>query len=494
MAAVLGLLAVVLLILGTAFFVAAEFALVAVERSRLETMAAGGSRSAKRALAMTKVLSFHLSGAQLGVTLVSVVLGFVAEPTIATLIEPLLRSSLGERNAAGVSIAIALALATVLSMVLGELIPKNLVIARPERAVLRLARPLQMFSKAFSPIITLANGTANWVLRRLGVEPQEELASVRSLEELELVFRSSGAEGELAEGSITLLTRSIRFGEKTAADALVPRLAIVALTEADTVADLVARAVATGHSRFPVQGADLDDIRGVVHVKDVYRLPFAARATTPISEIMTEAFAVPESRDLESLLSELREVGTHMAVIVDEYGGTAGIVTVEDLLEEIVGEIDDEHDPTSEPVTSAAPGSWLLPGTLHPDEVREATHFEVPEGEYETLAGFLLDCLGHIPDVGELVERDGWQFEVVEMDRRRIATVRAVAPPEDVEDPPAVAADGGGSNGSGGLDASMAGQASGATRLSASTTTSGASTSGSTALRAPPHLDDQVPI
>jgi len=429
---VVGLLAVFLLILGAAFFVAAEFSLVAVERTRLESMAASGSSRAKRALAMSRSLTFHLSGAQLGVTLMSIMLGFVAEPTIARLIEPPLRGPLGDHTATGVSIALALALATVFSMVAGELIPKKLVIARPVRAVLVLARPLRVFSLLFAPVIKVASGTANWLTRRLGVEPQEELASVRSLEELELVFRLSNKEGDLPAPSLALLTRSIRFGEKTAADALVPRVAIEALASDETVQDLVERAVGTGHSRFPVFGVDLDDIVGVVHVKDVFRLATDVRGTTAVTEIMVDAFPVPETRDLESLLSELRAIGTHMAVVVDEYGGTAGIVTVEDLLEEIVGEIDDEYDPATVPVTSVA-GTWILAGTLHHDEVLDACGFELPDGEFETLAGFLLDRLGHVPDVGESLDVDGWTFEVAEMDRHRIAAVRAVAQTDDLQ-------------------------------------------------------------
>ncbi len=429
-AAVVGLAAVFLLICGTAFFVAAEFSLVAVERSRLESLAASGSRRAKRALGMSRALSFHLSGAQLGVTLVSIMLGFVAEPTIARLIEPSLSGPLGDKTAGGVSIAIALALATVLSMVAGELIPKKLVIARPVRAAMALALPLRVFSVLFAPVIRLANGTANWLARRLGVEPQEELASVRSLEELELVFRMSNKEGELPAQSLSLLTRSIRFGEKTVADVLVPRVDVQALATDDTVADLVLRAVDTGHSRFPVYGVDLDDIVGVVHVKNVFGLQTDARRTTSITEIMAEPFVVPETRDLESLLAELRAVGTHLAIVVDEYGGTAGIVTVEDLLEEIVGEIDDEHDPATVPVTSVA-GRWILAGTLHHDEVLEACGFEMPDGEFETLAGFLLDRLGHIPDEGEEVPVDGWHFEIAKMDRHRIAAVRVLASRDD---------------------------------------------------------------
>jgi CBS domain containing-hemolysin-like protein len=362
-------------------------------------------------------------------------LGFIAEPSIAQVIEPALKGPLGERSAAGVSIALALALATTLSMVAGELIPKKLVIARPVPAALALALPLRAFSVLFAPVIKVANGTANWLARRLGVEPQEELASVRSLEELERVFRTANEEGELPSQALALLTRSIRFGEKTVADALVPRVDMDALSSEDTVADLVLRAVETGHSRFPVSGVDLDDIVGVVHVKNVFGMPIDARRTTPITEIMAEPFIVPETRDLESLLTELRAVGTHLAIVVDEYGGTAGIVTVEDLLEEIVGEIEDEYDPATLLVTSVA-GTWILAGTLHHDEVMEACGFEMPEGEFETLAGFLLDRLGHVPVEGEKLAVAGWTFEVAEMDRHRIAVVRAVAQPDPAASPP----------------------------------------------------------
>jgi CBS domain containing-hemolysin-like protein len=193
----------------------------------------------------------------------------------------------------------------------------------------------------------------------------------------------------------------------------------------ETVAGLAAKAAATGHSRFPVVGVDLDDVRGVVHVKDVYRVPFSERATTSVEAIMLPAFVVPETRDLADLLVDLRRQGTHLAVVVDEHGGTAGIITLEDVLEEIVGEIDDEHDrPVPHLTVVTRAGEWLLDGSLHPDEVFDACGFRVPEGQYETLAGFVLDQLGRIPEVGEGFEHDGWRVEVAARDRLRVATVR----------------------------------------------------------------------
>jgi CBS domain containing-hemolysin-like protein len=247
---------------------------------------------------------------------------------------------------------------------------------------------------------------------------------VRSLEELELLIRSSGEEGTLEPKALTLLTRSIRFGTKDAAAALVPRRSVDVLTMDDTVAGLAARAVATGHSRFPVVGADLDDVRGVVHVKDVYRVAFAARSTTSVQEIMAPAFVVPETRGLGDLLADLRGLGSHLAVVVDEHGGTAGIITLEDVLEEIVGEIDDEHDRPAPRLTGVLrPGEWRLDGSLHPDEVFDACGFEVPDGDYETLAGFVLDQLGRIPDVGDGFDFAGWKVEVAARDGLRVSTV-----------------------------------------------------------------------
>jgi CBS domain containing-hemolysin-like protein len=277
-------------------------------------------------------------------------------------------------------------------------------------------------------LIRLLNRAASGTVRRLGIEPQEELASVRTLEELELLIRSSGETGTLDPEAFTLLTRTLRFNDKTAADALVPRLSVVYVHPDDSIPTLIARSLETGFSRFPVCGTDLDDIVGVVHVKDVYRLPIERREDSTVADIMTEPFVVPETRDLASLLIELR-TGSHLAIVVDEYGGTAGIITLEDVLEELVGEIDDEYDRTLSPLTTVLPeGTYELPGTLHPDEVREACGFEIPEGEYETLAGFVLDRLGRIPKEGEGFSHEGWWIEVAEMDRRRIARVRLRAP------------------------------------------------------------------
>lgn len=421
----LGLAAVLLLILATGFFVAVEFALVAVDRSRVDRDATGGSLGAKATSTALRRLSFHLSGAQLGITMISLVVGFLAEPTIAEAIESPVRRLVGEGMARGASITIALILAATVSMVVGELIPKSIATARPRPTAYALAPPMVLISRILGPVISMLNGAASWTVRRLGIEPQEELTSVRSLQELELLIRSSGEEGKLQPEALTLLTRSIRFGRKDAADALVPRPVVMSVSIDETVAGLATKAAATGHSRFPVIGADLDDVRGVVHVKAVYQVPYDERDATPVGSIMSAAFVVPETRDLGDLLVDLRRSGTHLAVVVDEHGGTAGIITLEDVLEEIVGEIDDEHDrPQHRLTVGEQVGDWLLDGSLHPDEVFDACGLRLPEGDYETLAGFVLDRLGRIPDEGDDFEHDGWRIEVVTRDRRRVARLR----------------------------------------------------------------------
>ncbi|HUF33270.1 MAG TPA: hemolysin family protein [Acidimicrobiales bacterium] len=424
----LGLAAAALLILANAFFVAAEFALVAVDRERVEVLAAVGGRRARRAAAALGRLSFNLSGAQLGITVTSLVLGFVAEPTIARAIRPML-GALPEGNRTATSIALALLIATVVQMVMGELIPKGLAIAHPLPTSLALAGPLRAYTAVFGPLIRFLNGAADATVRRIGIEPRDELRSVRSLEEIELLIRSSGEEGTLDADAANLLARTIRFGQMNAAGALVPRVDMVTLPVEATVADLSRQAVETGHSRFPVEGADRDDIVGVAHAKDVLLVPAAQRATTPVTAVSRPPLFIPEGRDLESLLTEMRAEGIPLAVVLDEYGGVAGILTLEDLLEEIVGEIADEHDPPEPSLTSSLPtGTTVVDGSLHLDEVAAVTGLVLPAGPYETVAGFVLDRLGHLPVPGERVDHEGWELEVLELERRRIASLRVAAP------------------------------------------------------------------
>jgi CBS domain containing-hemolysin-like protein len=384
-----------------------------------------GGRRARTSQGLLRHLSFHLSGAQLGITVTSLLIGILAEPAVATLLEPVLEPLVGEGAVHGVSLVLAIFLATVVQMIVGELIPKGLAIARPETTTFLLAPAVRIYGVVFGPAIRLFNNAANATVRLLGVEPKEEISNVQTLAELQFLVRTSTEEGTLDEPASALLTRAIRFEQKAAEDVLVPRTAVKALQVDQSVTDLVRLSADTGFSRFVVFSEDLDHIDGVVHVRSAHTVAPAGRASTPVSALMRPVLAIPESRSLADLLVDLRDAHTHLAVVVDEYGGTAGIVTLEDVLEEIVGEIDDEHDPMPTRLTRPRQaGEWVVPGTLHPDEVVDQTGFEVPDGEYETIAGFALDRLGRIPEVGDSFEHNGWRVSVAEMERRRISEVR----------------------------------------------------------------------
>jgi CBS domain containing-hemolysin-like protein len=418
---------VALLVLATAVFVAAEFALVAVDRDRVDALAERGDGRARTAQRLLSRLSISLAGAQLGITVTSLVLGFIAEPTVARAIEPLL-GGLPESIRDGVSIGIALLLVTIVTMVLGELVPKGISVAKPLGSVLVLARPLRLYGTIFGPIIRSLSAAADHTVRLVGIEPQEELRSVRTIDELELLIRSSGEEGTIDPESFHLLARTLRFGQKTAADVLVPRVDMVTVSIDASVAQLVEVAVASGHSRFPVVGDDPEDVVGVAHAMDALGVPHEVRSDVEVRTLIKPVTFIPEGRDLESLLGEMRSGGVRFVVVADEYGGVAGIVTLEDLLEEIVGDIEDEHDPPP-PVTVPLPeGTVVVEGSLRIDEVEEVVGLEIPEGAYETVAGFVLDQLGHIPVPGERVLHEGWVIEVLAVERRRIARLRITRP------------------------------------------------------------------
>jgi CBS domain containing-hemolysin-like protein len=424
------LAAVVVLILANAFFVAGEFAIVAVERSKVERKAREGDRAARRILKSLRNLSFELSGAQLGITITSLILGAIAEPTIAAALSPLIGGLgwFGEATSLAVSVGIAFTLATMSQMVFGELVPKNLAISRPYRSAVWFGNSMQMVNRVLRPLIVFLNNSADWTVRKLGIEPRAELAGVRSMEELELMIRSSGDEGRLDDYEMELLTRAIDFTEKVAAEVMVPRVNMVAINRHQPISELRQMALDTGHSRFPVYGIDLDEIVGVVHVKDTLGIPQSRRAITPVETITEPGLQVPDSAKLEHLLTELQEQGRGMALVIDEYGGTAGIITVEDLLEEIFGEIEDEHDDTV--VLGSDPEEVdVLSGLLHRHDVEERIGYEWPEGHYETLGGFIVASLGRFPVEGDLVAVGPITFEVLRMDGRRVDQVRAVRAP-----------------------------------------------------------------
>jgi CBS domain containing-hemolysin-like protein len=426
---ILGFAAVILLVLANALFVAAEFSLVAVDRTHVQRLAAQGSRSARVADTILHRLSYNLSGAQLGITLCSLGLGVLAEPVVAASLEPLIGRLVSGDSALGISVALALVLTTVVQMVVGELVPKSIAVARPVSTAVALAVAFSGFNFVFGPVIRISNTVADRIVRLLGVEPHDELSSVRNRQELRRLVRSSEESGTIRHSDAELLDRTFRFGEKTAADALTPRVSVHALEVDADVGELIDLSFTTGLSRFPVHTGELDDIVGVVHIKDVLGLDPADRRGHPLDSLVRPVLAVPESKDLESLMFELQGAAGQFAVVVDEYGGTAGIITLEDLVEEIVGDIDDEHDPRlGVPTVRRWAGAHLVSGMLHPDEVAEACGFRIPPGGYETLAGFVLERLGQIPSEGDQFVHEGWSVEVAEMDGRRVATVKLIAP------------------------------------------------------------------
>ena len=396
-------------------------------------MAEEGDRGAISTLRALRTLSFQLSGAQLGITVTSLVVGFIVEPTLGQAFADGLAAwdLVPEGAIEGIAVGVALALATAIQMVLGELIPKNLAVAEPMKVSSAIATPLRIVNAGAKPLIVALNAAANATVRLFGIEPRDELDSQVSLEELETMIRSSRRSGLLREEDFSLLSRSIVFGDKTAADALVPRTQTVAIRADETLLDLAELALRTGHSRFPVHAGDLDEIEGVANVKAIFETPLAERATRTVGEIMNEVAVVPESRPLDLVLTEMRRDRAHLVVVIDEYGGTAGILTLEDVLEEIVGDIEDEHDPAVTARTTAVPdGVHVLGGLLHPDEVQRACGFEMPEGDYDTLGGFLLERFGRVPKAGDHMAHEEWEFKVIGMDGRRIAEVLVIAPPD----------------------------------------------------------------
>ncbi len=425
----LPLVAFALLTAANAFFVAAEFSLVTVDRAAIEAQAQAGDRTARTVRRSLRELSFQLSGAQLGITIAALLTGYLAQPALSRLISLLV----GQHER--LNYVLALGIATLISMLFGELVPKNAALARPMPLARATAVPMRAFSSVLGWLVRALNGSANWVVRRFGVEPQEELASARSPEELGLLAAISARAGALPEETARLLQRTIRFGDKRAAEAMTPRVDVVALPGTAAVEQLLATARDTGYSRFPVYESTVDLVTGVASVIDALGVPPARRPVQTVAGIAREPVYVPESLDLDGVLEALQAAGAEMAIVVDEYGGTDGLVTLEDLAEELVGEIADEYDlePAAYEVTvplTAVPSTLLVDGVVREDELAETTGFRLPEGLYETLAGFIMARLGHIPVEGETVEEGGWKFTVVEVQRRRIEKVRVTRPEE----------------------------------------------------------------
>jgi CBS domain containing-hemolysin-like protein len=428
----------VLLTALTGFFVAAEFSLTTVDRSQAEEAARSGDRRAAGVVQALRGLSTELSAAQLGITVTTLIVGFLAEPALGGLLEPVLAAlGLPDGATAPIAVALGVALATFLQMILGELGPKNLAIARPLPTAAFVSPGLRAFTRTTGPVVHALQALANGIVRRLGIEPREELDQTRDAEGLAAVARRSAEEGDLSPVAARLLSRSLGLREKFATDVMTPRTRLWTLSSVATAADVIDAAIRSGWSRFPVHGADLDEVTGVVHVKHAVAVPEEERLWRTAGELAEPVLAVPSSLHLDPLLDLLREQGLQLALVVDEWGATHGIVTLEDIVEELVGEITDETDRPLRQLRRDGE-DWLLSGLLRPDEVRERTGIPVPEGRYETVAGFVVERLGRLAEKGDTVEVAQVQLTVTETEGRRIVRLRAT--PLDPQPDDAVAA------------------------------------------------------
>lgn len=418
----------VLLTIGTGLFVASEFALVNLDRHDLETRAAKGEKRLAPTISALKITSTHLSSAQLGITLTTLLTGYTFEPAMSSLLrEPLLAIGTPESLVTVAGAVLGILLATLLSMVIGELVPKNFALATP-LATAKVVVPFQIaFTTVFKPLVMLLNNTANGLIRRMGIEPQEELSGARSADELIYLIRHSATAGLLDEEDATLLDRTLRFSSRDAADVMTPRVQMTWVEETATAAEIIAASASSGHSRLPVVDGGPDDIVGVVHVKHAFALPLEQRDTTTAADLMSEPLWVPEFQSAPALLGMLRESGLQIAIVADEYGGTAGIVTLEDLVEEIVGELTDEHDHEQLTSVRRRGSSITFDATWRPDELADRAGVHVPEeGDWETVGGYLTAELDRIPELGDEVAIDQGTLRVTRVDGPRVVRLQFI--------------------------------------------------------------------
>jgi CBS domain containing-hemolysin-like protein len=419
-----GVLAIVALTVATGYFVAQEFAYMAVDRGRLRQLAESGDKAAERAYRVTRKLSFMLSGAQFGITVTALLAGYVAEPLLGTGLADLLGlTGLSPAVAVSLSMVVALVFATVVQMVLGELLPKNFAIARPESLAKALSGSTLAYLKVAGPVIRLFDAVANRLLRAVGIEPVEELPQGATPDDLRQIITDARGEGHLDAELSRLLDRGLGFRELAADQAMTPRVAVHAV-RADEPISRVVELLDTGHSRFPVFGDDLDDLRGVVGLAEVLTVDPERRADTPIGDIASPALVVPATLPLPAVLERLRAERRQLACVVDEFGGFAGVVSLEDLAEELVGEIRDEDDLDEAAIEPLGDGMWRVPGRMRVDEIAAATGVELPEHDsYDTVSGLVLSRLGRTARVDDRIEFDGVSVLVTAVARNVPSTV-----------------------------------------------------------------------
>lgn len=441
MTAWLFLVALLIAIAANFLFVAVEFAYLTVNRNDVRARESAGDRTAATIERELKRTSSNLSGAQLGITVSSLIAGYLTGPSVGALLtEAFGLTGMSRAAAIGISSVLAFLLVTISQMVFGELVPKNWAIAEPMKVARVVVHSQRFFMFVFGWLVRFLNGAANWVLRLIGLNPSEEVSNARTGAELRSMVTRSRDEGTLDAGTAELVARSIEFGERSASDVMTPRPDVTFLGD-HTVQDLIDTATETGHSRFPVHGESVDDIIGLAHFRNALSVPFGQRDRTPVRDITVSAAVVSDSMSLDPLLPELRAANLEMAVVVDEYGGTAGIVTLEDLIEEIVGEIEDEQDEGNRRYEPLRNGDIAVGGLLRPDELGDLMDLELPEGDdSETLGGMVAEEMDRLPEAGDEVRLDAIDHQnrdeddlptgtavvlrVVEMDGHRVGRIR----------------------------------------------------------------------
>ncbi len=421
------LLAMVLLLILNGFYVAAEFAFTAASRHQLEARSGRAARAAVKAI---DELSFTLAGAQLGITIASLLLGAVAEPAVAAVIETAVGSfiEMSEQTLHTIALIVSLLIVVFLHMVIGEMGPKNIAIADPERSALAMALPFRFFSTLFRPMIWLLNELANLLLRLVGVEPTDT-HEAHTADDLASLITAGRREGVVEDFAHRLLSGAIDVSDLRAESVMVPRTDVVALPSSATPTDVERLVIEHGFSRLPIYDETLDDVRGFVHAKDTLRLAPDDFARPIPAALIRPLLVVPAATRVGDLLERMRGARRHLALLVDEYGGTAGIVTMEDIVEEIVGEIRDEHDTEIPGIRMVGPSRYEVDASLRPAEVQRALGVELPEGDYDTIAGLVMERMGQIPSAGDVVEGDGWEIRVSQMDGVRVEAVELVAGP-----------------------------------------------------------------
>ena len=435
---ILGLLAVVALVAANGFFVAAEFSLVSARRTRIEQLAQEGNAAAIATRKAIEHLDSYIAATQLGITLASLALGWIGEPAIAHLFEPLLHllpASIADTAGHSIAIAISFAVVTMMHIIFGELAPKSIALQRPEAIALFVARPTSLFLAIFRPIIALMNNVGNWVVRLLGFEPASSHSSVHSPEELEMLVHSSKEAGLIEENEEQLLRRVFDFGDVQVREVMRPRTEVDAIAVDTPLRALLQTIAASHHSRYPIYQGSVDTVIGVLHTKDLLdtiaqhpHLLTDESAQFDLASILRKPLFVPQTSDVDMVLEQMQRTKTHIAVVIDEYGGMAGVATMEDIIEELVGEVQDEFDAEANPIETRG-GVTVVDGLMSLSDVKE--RFGEPDGEVlsTTLGGYVAERLDRIPSVGDTVRYGAYDVRVIEMDGMRVSKVRFIKRP-----------------------------------------------------------------